>query len=108
MLTSDGYIVTNYHVVEDAKTVKVTLYNGDTYDAQYVGGDEDYDIAVIKMEASGLQAVTLGDSETLNVGDRVLAIGNPLGDLTFSMSGGMVSSVNRARRSSDSWTSPDW
>jgi len=81
--------------VEDAQTVKVTLYNGDEYNAQYVGGDEDYDIAVIKIEASGLQAVTLGDSEKLNVGDRVLAIGNPLGDLTFSMSGGMVSSVNR-------------
>ena len=95
ILTTDGYIVTNYHVVEDAQTVKVTLYNGDEYNAQYVGGDEDYDIAVIKIEASGLQAVTLGDSEKLNVGDRVLAIGNPLGDLTFSMSGGMVSSVNR-------------
>ena len=79
ILTTDGYIVTNYHVVEDAQTVKVTLYNGDEYDAQYVGGDEDYDIAVIKIEASGLQAVTLGDSEKLNVGDRVLAIGNPLG-----------------------------
>ena len=77
ILTTDGYIVTNYHVVEDAQTVKVTLYNGDEYDAQYVGGDEDYDIAVIKIEASGLQAVTLGDSEKLNVGDRVLA-GGPL------------------------------
>ena len=96
ILTTDGYIVTNYHVVEDAQTVKVTLYNGDEYDAQYVGGDEDYDIAVIKIEASGLQAVTLGDSEKLNVGDRVLAIGNPLGDLTFSMSGGLVSRVWRA------------
>ena len=96
ILTSDGYIVTNYHVVGDAQTIQVTLYSGDTYDAQYVGGDEDYDIAVIKIEATGLQAVTLGDSDTLNVGDRVLAIGNPLGELTFSMSGGMVSSVNRA------------
>ena len=95
VLTSDGYIVTNYHVVENAETVKVTMYNGDEYDAQYVGGDEDYDIAVIKIEATGLQAVTLGNSEELNVGDHVLAIGNPLGDLTFSMSGGMVSSVNR-------------
>ena len=95
ILTSDGYIVTNYHVVGDAQTIQVTLYSGDTYDAQYVGGDEDYDIAVIKIEATGLQAVTLGNSEELNVGDHVLAIGNPLGDLTFSMSGGMVSSVNR-------------
>ena len=96
ILTSDGYIVTNYHVVGDAQTIQVTLYSGDTYDAQYVGGDEDYDIAVIKIEATGLQAVTLGNSEELNVGDHVLAIGNPLGELTFSMSGGMVSSVNRA------------
>ena len=95
ILTPDGYIVTNYHVVEDASAIKTTLYNGDTYDAVYIGGDEDYDIAVIKIEATGLQAVTLGNSEGLNVGDRVLAIGNPLGELTFSMSGGMVSSVNR-------------
>ena len=96
VLTENGYIVTNYHVVESAETVKVTMYNGDEYEAKYVGGDEDYDIAVIKVEAEGLQAVTLGDSDTLNVGDHVLAIGNPLGELTFSMSGGMVSSVNRA------------
>ena len=96
VLTKDGYIVTNYHVVKDADTVKVTMYNGDEYDAKYVGGDEDYDIAVIKVEATDLQPVTLGDSDKLNVGDHVLAVGNPLGELTFSMSGGMVSSVNRA------------
>ncbi len=96
VLTKDGYIVTNYHVVKDADTVKVTMYSGDTYDARYVGGDEDYDIAVIKVEATDLQAVTLGDSEKLNVGDHVLAIGNPLGELTFSMSEGIASTVNRA------------
>ena len=96
ILTPDGYIVTNYHVVENAETVKVSLYNGDEYNARYVGGDEEYDIAVIKIEGSELPAVTLGDSSALNVGDHVLAIGNPLGELTFSMSGGMVSSVNRA------------
>ena len=95
ILTTDGYIVTNYHVVKGAQTIQVTLYSGEEYDAQYVGGDEDYDIAVIKIDATDLQAVTLGDSSALNVGDRVLAIGNPLGELTFSMSGGMVSSVNR-------------
>ena len=94
ILTTDGYIVTNYHVVEDAQTVKVTLYNGDEYDAQYVGGDETT-TSRSSRSSLRLQAVTLGDSEKLNVGDRVLAIGNPLGDLTFSMSGGMVSSVNR-------------
>ena len=96
ILTKDGYIVTTYHVVKDGETVKVTLYNGDEYEAKYVGGDEDYDIAVIKVEAADLQPVTLGDSGSLNVGDHVLAIGNPLGELTFSMSGGMVSCVNRA------------
>ena len=95
ILTTDGYIVTNHHVIADADSVKVTLYNGDTYDATVVGGDEDYDIAVLKIDAEDLQPVTLGDSSKLNVGDRVLAIGNPLGELTFSMSGGMVSSVNR-------------
>lgn len=96
ILTPDGYIVTNYHVVGDADTVKVTLYNGDSYDAQYIGGDEDYDIAVIKIEATDLPNVTLGNSDSLNVGDHVLAIGNPLGELTFSMSQGIVSCVNRA------------
>lgn len=96
VLTKDGFIVTNYHVVKDAETVKVTMYNGDEYDAKYVGGDEDYDIAVIKVNAADLQPVTLGNSDHLNVGDHVLAVGNPLGELTFSMSGGMVSCVNRA------------
>jgi len=96
ILTKDGYIATNYHVVEKAETVKVTLYNGDEYEARYIGGDSEYDLAVIKVEATDLQPVTLGDSDTLNVGDHVLAIGNPLGELTFSMSGGMVSSVDRA------------
>ena len=96
ILTPDGYIVTNYHVVGDADTVKVTLYNGDSYDAQYIGGDEDYDIAVIKIEAENLPNVKLGDSDSLHVGDPILAIGNPLGELTFSMSEGIASSVNRA------------
>lgn len=96
ILTADGYIVTNHHVIADANTVKVTLYDGNTYDATVIGSDEDYDIAVLKIQATGLQPVTMGDSDTLNVGDHVLAVGNPLGELTFSMSGGMVSSVNRA------------
>ncbi|MCI2057216.1 MAG: trypsin-like peptidase domain-containing protein [Oscillibacter sp.] len=96
ILTADGYIATNHHVIADATSVKVTLYNGKTYDAAVIGSDEDYDIAVLKIDATDLQSVTLGDSDTLNVGDQVLAIGNPLGELTFSMSGGMVSCVNRA------------
>ena len=96
ILTTDGYIVTNQHVIEDATAVEVTLYNGETYNASVIGSDKEYDIAVIKIQATGLQAVTLGDSSHLNVGDHVLAVGNPLGELTFSMSGGMVSCVDRA------------
>ena len=95
ILTPDGYIVTNYHVVGDADTVKVTLYNGDSYDAQYIGGDEDYDIAVIKIEATDLPNVTLGNSDSLNVGDHVLAIGNPLGTLSGTVTDGIVSALER-------------
>ena len=96
IITEDGYVVTNYHVVSGASSVQVTLYNGDTYDATVIGGDSDYDVAVLKINAAGLTPVTLGNSADVNVGDSVLAIGNPLGELTFSMSGGYVSSCNRA------------
>ena len=96
IISQDGYIVTNYHVVKGATSVKVTLYNGDTYDATVIGGDSDYDVAVIKIDATGLSPVTLGNSEDVNVGDTVLAIGNPLGELTFSMSQGIVSCCDRA------------
>ena len=95
-ITQDGYILTNYHVVKDASTVKVTLYSGETYDASVIGGDEDYDIAVIKIDVTGASAVVLGDSGALNIGESVAAIGNPLGELTFSMTEGIVSCVNRA------------
>jgi serine protease Do len=96
VITQDGYIVTNQHVVSGASSVNVTLYNGDTYPATVVGGDSDYDVAVLKIEATGLQAVTLGKSADVNVGDTVMAIGNPLGELTFSMSQGIVSCCDRA------------
>lgn len=96
VLTQDGYILTNYHVVENADSIKVTTYSGDTYDAAYIGGDQDYDIAVIKVDVTGLSPVTIGDSDKVNVGDNVIAIGNPLGELTFSLSSGSVSSANRA------------
>lgn len=94
--TADGYIVTNQHVVANASSINVTLYNGDTYPATLVGSDSDYDVAVLKIDAKDLPAVTLGSSTDVNVGDTVLAIGNPLGELTFSMSQGIVSCVNRA------------
>lgn len=94
--TADGYIVTNQHVVANASSINVTLYNGDTYPAKLVGSDSDYDVAVLKIDAKDLPAVTLGNSTDVNVGDTVMAIGNPLGELTFSMSQGIVSCVNRA------------
>ena len=94
--TADGYIVTNQHVVANASSINVTLYNGDTYPATLVGSDSDYDVAVLKIDAKDLPAVTLGNSTDVNVGDTVMAIGNPLGELTFSMSQGIVSCVNRA------------
>ena len=96
IISEDGYIVTNYHVINGASSVKVTLYNGNTYDATVIGGDSDYDVAVLKINAAGLTPVTLGNSADVNVGDSVLAIGNPLGELTFSMSQGIVSCCDRA------------
>ena len=95
ILTQDGFVVTNHHVIDGATSVKVSLYDGESYDATVIGSDSDYDIAVLKIDATGLAPVTLGDSSLLNVGDHVLAVGNPLGELTFSASEGIASSVNR-------------
>ncbi len=94
-ITQDGYILTNHHVVSGASSVKVTLYNGETYDAKVIGSDSDYDIAVIKIDVTGATPVVLGDSSELAIGESVAAVGNPLGELTFSMSEGIVSCVNR-------------
>lgn len=95
ILTSDGYIVTNQHVVDGANTVKVTMYDGTAYDAVIVGADEQNDIAVLKIDAEGLTPVVFGSSKDLNVGDFVVAIGNPLGELTFSLTHGAVSALDR-------------
>lgn len=108
IVTSDGYIVTNYHVIADAYTdnykVSVILYNGDKYDAKIVGVEESSDIAVLKIDASGLSAATLGDSDDIQVGDTVFAIGNPLGELSFSMTSGMVSALDRDITTQDQTT----
>ena len=96
IITKDGYIVTNHHVVSGASSVTVTLHDGREYPATVVGSDSDYDVAVLKINATDLQPVTLGNSSSVNVGDSVLAIGNPLGELTFSMSQGIVSCCDRA------------
>ncbi|MBO4787430.1 MAG: trypsin-like peptidase domain-containing protein [Lachnospiraceae bacterium] len=95
VLTSDGYIVTNYHVVEGADKIKVTTYDDTSYDATLVGYDESNDIAVLKVDAKGMQTVVVGDSDALRVGDSVVAIGNPLGELTFSLTHGDISALNR-------------
>lgn len=95
ILTADGYILTNYHVIENSNSVKVTMYDGTSYDATIVGYDESNDIAVLKIDATGLTPVVLGDSDKLNVGDPVVAIGNPLGELRGTSTGGMVSALGR-------------
>ena len=95
ILTDTGYIVTNYHVIEGATSVTVTTYDGTEYDAKISGYDESNDVAVLKIEATGLTPVVIGSSSKLNVGDSVVAIGNPLGELTFSLTAGAVSALNR-------------
>ena len=95
ILTEDGYILTNYHVIQDSSSITVTLYDGTAYEAQLIGYDESLDTAVLKVEAEGLTPVVLGDSDALNVGDSVVAIGNPLGELTFSLTAGAVSALAR-------------
>ena len=95
ILTQDGYILTNYHVVESSDSIKVTTYDGTSYDAQLIGYDESNDIAVLKVDANDLTPVVLGDSDSVSVGDSVVAIGNPLGELTFSLTTGVVSALDR-------------
>ena len=104
ILTSDGYILTNYHVIENSNSITVTTYDGTAYDAQLIGYDESLDAAVLKVEAEDLVPVVLGDSDKLNVGDSVVAIGNPLGELTFSLTAGAVSALNREITMSNSVT----
>ena len=100
VLTQDGYIVTNYHVIEDAVddssvSIEVSFSDGTQYTATLVGGEQDNDVAVLKIDATGLQPVTLGDSDQLVVGETVYTIGNPLGELTYSLTDGLVSALDR-------------
>ncbi len=95
IISEDGYIITNHHVIEDSDSVTVTLYDGTQYDAEIVGYDASNDLAVLKVDAKDLPPVVIGDSDNLNVGDPVVAIGNPLGELTFSLTAGSVSALNR-------------
>lgn len=99
IVSENGYIVTNYHVIEYAYTggqdLTVMLHDGTRYSASIVGVEESNDIAVLKIDAANLSPADLGDSDSLTVGDTVYAVGNPLGDLDFSMSTGHVSALDR-------------
>ena len=95
ILTTDGYIVTNYHVVEGAQQVTVTLHDDSTYTATVVGSDQQSDIALLKIEADGLTPAVLGDSDNVQVGEVVIAVGNPMGTLGGTVTDGIVSALNR-------------
>lgn len=95
ILTEDGYIVTNNHVIDGAQNIHVRLHNGDYYEAELVGTDSVSDIAVLKINATGLSYATLGDSSALVVGERCVAIGNPLGTLGGTVTDGIISAKDR-------------
>ena len=95
ILTEDGYIVTNHHVIEGANTIKVRLNNGQIYSATLTGTDEKTDLAVIKINASGLEPAKLADSAKARAGDFVIAIGNPLGELGGTVTEGIISAKDR-------------
>lgn len=99
IITEDGYIVTNYHVIEDAYEgglpVNVVMYDETVYEAEIIGFDESNDIALLKIDAAGLVPAQLGDSDSVIVGQTVYAVGNALGTLSYTMTSGIVSALNR-------------
>ncbi len=95
ILTEDGYVVTNYHVVEGATAIHVVMHDGSAHAATLVGQDATNDVAVLKIQAQGLPAVKLGSSASLNVGDMVVAIGNPLGELNATQTVGYICGKDR-------------
>ena len=95
ILTDDGYVVTNYHVIEGAVSVTVVMDDDQEYEAEVIGYDSLNDVAVLKIEAKDLPAVKLGSSDQLSIGDMVVAIGNPLGSLTATLTVGYVSGKDR-------------
>ena len=97
IMSEDGYIITNAHVVEGATSLKVMTSDGETYEAQLIGSDTVTDLAVVKIDATGLTAAEFGSSKDLRVADKVMAIGNPGGhELSSSVTIGYVSALNRA------------
>ncbi|MDD5018286.1 MAG: trypsin-like peptidase domain-containing protein [Eubacteriales bacterium] len=100
VISKDGYIVTNNHVITGSDSITVMLEDGKEYDAAVIGVDVTTDIAVIKIDAAGLDTLPLGDSDTLQVGEAVVAIGNPLGlELPGTVTSGIISGLNRALNS---------
>ncbi len=95
IISEDGYIVTNNHVIEGATKITVKTISGESYEAELVGTDEQTDLAVLKVDATGLYAATIGSSSELAVGDYVMAIGNPLGEFGGTVSDGIVSALSR-------------
>lgn len=95
IISQDGYILTNNHVINGANSVKVRLRDATEYDATIVGSDSDNDIALLKVNATGLSPATFGDSNSLAVGDYVVAIGNPLGELGGTVTDGIISALAR-------------
>lgn len=95
IITGDGYIVTNNHVIEGAGKIMVTLADGSEYDAKLIGTDSMTDVAVIKINAKGLTPATYGNSDQLAVGDLAVAIGNPLGELGGTVTAGIISALDR-------------
>lgn len=101
-VTDTGYIVTNYHVVDGGSSFKVTTYDNKEYNAKLVGYEDSNDIAVLKIDGdSSFNGVKYGNSSSLCVGDNVYVIGNPLGDLTYTLTSGVVSALNRLIKSDD-------
>lgn len=96
IISEDGYVITNNHVVHGATQVKVRLTDGSEYEAKIIGTDPKTDVAVLKIEAEGLTAAVIGDSDQIEVGEPVIAVGNPLGRLGGSVTSGIVSALDRA------------
>ncbi|AWW30274.1 deoxyribonuclease HsdR [Echinicola strongylocentroti] len=94
IISKDGYIVTNNHVIDDAKEIQITLYDNTNYDAKVIGTDPTTDLALLKIDASGLPFVPFGDSDNTKVGEWVLAVGNPF-DLTSTVTAGIISAKAR-------------
>lgn len=96
IFTQDGYVLTNYHVVEGGTDCQVVLSSGKSYFVNYVAGDIENDLAILKLDLTGLPAAEFGDSDLLYVGDRAYAIGNPLGvHLYGTLTDGIISAINR-------------